>query len=184
MTCTHTVILPQVIVCTEGRKNNLLQEVQCSVIHCLPGLSSLMAEWIKASGGLLAPLLLIRKVEKWSEGQQQRFIVLQYITQSPEIWDRHCAWLESWIPKRLCHSGSTLFFVIPLSPVCLQPSMPFCLSPCQSIFVYTSWTDQRLSQDNHQLHKESHGGDSRLHDGLLQHFKPYVLGFDTVCFVA
>lgn len=36
-------------------------------------------------GGLLAPLLLIRKVEKWSEGQQQRFIVLQYITQSPEI---------------------------------------------------------------------------------------------------
>lgn len=148
------------------------------MIHCLPGAE--LSEWIKASGAS-GPLLLIRKVKEWNESQQRRFIVLQYITQSPEIWDRHCAWPESRIPKLLCHSGSTLFSVIPLSPVCLQPSMPLCLSLCQSIFVYTSWTDQCLSQDNHQLHKESHGGDSGLHDGLLQHFKPYVLGFDAVC---
>lgn len=80
------------------------------------------------------PRCSLAELKKWNESQQQRFIVRQYITQSPEIWDRHCAWLEPWIPKRLCHSGSALLFVIPLSPDCLQPSMPVCLSPCQSIF--------------------------------------------------
>lgn len=37
--------------------------------------------------GLGAPgaVLLIRKVEKWNESQEEGFIVLQYFTQSPEI---------------------------------------------------------------------------------------------------
>ena len=37
VTCENTVISPQVMVCTGGRRNNLLQEVQCPVIHRLPG---------------------------------------------------------------------------------------------------------------------------------------------------
>ncbi len=48
VTCRNTVILPQVMVCTGGRTNNLLQEVQRPVIHYLPGLSSLMVERVKA----------------------------------------------------------------------------------------------------------------------------------------
>lgn len=40
VTGTNTVILPQVMVCTGGRRNNLLQEVQCPMIHRLPGPSS------------------------------------------------------------------------------------------------------------------------------------------------
>lgn len=59
--------------------------------------------------------------------------------------------------------------------------LPACVSLCQSIFVYTSYTDQCQSQDNQQLHEESRSSDSRLHDGWLQHFKPCVLGFDTLC---
>lgn len=109
--------------------------------------------------------------------QQRRFIGPQYISHSPEIWDRYRAWLESWIPKWPCTSGGML----PSNPVvCLQPSMPSPCSLSQSAFVYISWIDQRLSQDNHQLHKESHGGDSSLHDGCVQHLKPYGLGFDSV----
>lgn len=101
----NPVILPQVMVCTRGSRNNLLQEVQCPVIHCLPGLSSLMVEQFKASRAP-GPHLLIRKVEKSNESQQQRFIVRQYITQSPETWGRHPAWLEFSIPKRLSPAAS------------------------------------------------------------------------------
>lgn len=123
-----------------------------------------------------------RKVEKWNESQQQRFIVLQYITQSPEIWDRHCAWLESWIPERLCHSGSTLLFVIPLSPARLQPSVPVCLSLCQSIFLYTlpALTNAGAKTTTNYTKKAAVvTADSMMVS--LQHFKPCVLGFGTVC---
>lgn len=35
--------------------------------------------------GAPEPWCSFAKVEKWNESQQQHFIVLQYITQSPEI---------------------------------------------------------------------------------------------------
>lgn len=56
----------------------------------------------------------------------------------------------------------------------------FTLLPLPSALVYISWLDQRLSQDNHQLHKESRGGDSSLHHGCVQHLEPYGLGLDSV----
>lgn len=139
--------------------------------------------WTLSRSPGIPGLLLTGRVEKWIEVQQQSFIVRQYITQSPEIWDRHCAWLESWIPNCLCVSGGTLLFLIPLS-TCSPPRLSVLIFGsfffCQSIFMYISCTDQRLSQGNHNYIK-SHGGDSRLHDGLLHYSKPCVLGFDTVC---
>lgn len=102
--------------------------------------------------------------------QQRRVVSPQYISQSSEIWDRYRAWLESWILKWPCTSGG-IFLTNP--PVCQQPSAPSRCSLCQSVFVYISWIDRCLGQGNHQLHKESRGGDSGLHVGLLQHLKPY-----------
>lgn len=107
--------------------------------------------------------------------QQRHFIGSGCVSHSAEIWDRYRAWLESWIPKRPCTSGG-IFLSNPV--VCLQPATLSSCSLCQSAFVYISWTDHCLSQDNHQLHKESHGGNSGLHNGCVQHFKPYSLGFD------
>lgn len=107
VTCKNTVILPQVMVCIRGRRNNPLQGVQCAVIHRLLSVSAEI-QGLRVSGP-----------ESWKVESEptQRSVVLQYISQSPEIWDTYGAWLESWIPKLLCHSGSSLLSMNPA--VCL-----------------------------------------------------------------
>lgn len=49
LTCKDAVVLPQVIARAGGRKNNLLRDVQCPVMHRPPPApASLVVEWIKA----------------------------------------------------------------------------------------------------------------------------------------
>lgn len=131
-----------------------------------------MEQWFKTS-----------EFRSWLKSERAanggRFIVLQSITQSREIRDGQWAWLESWIPH---YSGSALecAFLCCLLNAC---SELLCLFVCQRrcISVYTSCADQCQSLDNHQLHEGSRGGDSAPRHGLLQHLKPGILRFDTVC---
>lgn len=106
-----------------------------------------------------------------SESCSQSLNLLKYETDTVPDWN------PEFLNACVAQSGSTFLFVIPL---CSPPCRLFVTLP-KHFSVYTSCADQRRGQRNHQLHKESRGGDSGLHDGLLQHFKPCVLGFDTVC---
>lgn len=89
--------------------------------------------------------------------------------------------MPDWNPEFLnaCVTQEAhFFFVNPLSSDCLQPSVPVCLSPRQSIFVYTlpALTNSGAKKTTNYIKKAA-----AVTDGLLQHFKPCVLGFDTVC---
>lgn len=106
-----------------------IQEVQC-----LPGLSSRMAEWFKALRCWRACCSFVR-LKKWNESQQQYFTVPQFITQSSKIWDRHCAWLASWIPVSLTREALFSLLSRWLPSACSPP----CLSGClfTKAFLYT-----------------------------------------------
>lgn len=169
LTCKDTVVLPQVIARAGGSRNNLLRNVQCPVMHRPPAPASLMVEWMKASR-------LLSSTTHSQSGMRANSSASSSCSLSLNLLEYETETVPDWNPEFLnaCITQEALRSVWS----CCLPAMPACLSLCQSIFVYT---DQCQSQDNQQLHEESRGSDSRLHDGWLQHFKPCVLGFDTVC---
>ena len=130
----------QVMVRAGGRRNNLFHEVQSAAVHFLtgpPGLprgqsdSRPRGSWARSQTKLKSGM---RAGSGSSSCSGPSLNLLKYET-------RHGAWLESWIPKRPCHSGKR-------SCLC-NPSVswvPAALRVCQSFFFFFReiyCTDQR-----------------------------------------
>lgn len=127
------------------------------------------AAWsFSRSPGLLL-LLLAGNAERWKDAKSSASSA-HTISVSPLKYETDTA--PDWNPEFANGRAPQEAYFL-LIPICLQPSTPSGCSLCQSVFVYIFGIDQCLSQGNHQLHKESHGGDSSLHVGLVQHLKPY-----------
>lgn len=78
----HTVMLPQVIICSALAGEGIVCHMEAPVIHCLP--ASLMTEQLKASGLLSHTGHLQNRKVEW----EPTAALLQSITQSPEIWTK------------------------------------------------------------------------------------------------
>lgn len=139
--------IPSVTVCTGGRKND--PQWRSGVCQAW----ALTWQGDSRPGEGLESLLLIRKGEKWNESQQQHFMVPQFITQSSKIWDRHCAWLASWIPVSLTREALFSLLSCWLPSACSPPCLSGCLFARAFLYTLPDLTNARTKTTTNYMKK-------------------------------